>query len=160
MSARLAAALTFVVVGVALAGCGHTETHAALLRAPQPARTGDVELYVVDQAMPTRRFYEIAMVQAIGFGADANPEDVTKALASKAAALGCDAVVRVSIDLGYTRAHASGVCVKYLGPAVEGDAAPRPVLPTSAGANPAPPPMVPAPAPRLEPLPSSPNRGR
>ena len=160
MSARLAAALALAFGGVALAGCGHTEAHAALLRAPQPATTGNVELYVVDQAMPTRPFYEIAMVQAIGFGADANPEDVTRALAAKAAALGCDAVVRVSIDLGYTRAHASGVCVKYFGPALEGDAPPRPVLPPSPGANPAPPRMRPAPAPRLEPLPSSPNRGR
>jgi len=160
VSVRLTVALALALGGVALAGCGHTETHAALLRAPQPARAGDVELYVVDQAMPTRQFYEIAMVQAIGFGADANPEDVTKALATKAAALGCDAVVRVSIDLGYTRAHASGVCVKYFGPAVEGDAAPRPVLPTSSGANPVPPPMRPAPVPRLEPLPSSPNRAR
>lgn len=160
MSTRLAALPLLMVAGAALAGCGHTEAHAALLRAPQPATTGNVELYVADQAAPTRPFYEIAMVQAIGFGADANPEDVTKALVTKAAGLGCDAVVGVYIDLGYTRAHAAGVCVKYLGPAPEGDVAPRAVLPPGLGANPRPPPMRPAPAPRLEPLPSSPNRGR
>jgi len=144
----------------ALAGCGHTEAHAALLRAPQPPTGGRVELYVAEQAAPTRAFYEIAMVQAIGFGADANPEDVTKALVAKASALGCDAVVRVYIDIGYTRAHAAGVCVKYLEPAPAGEAAPPAVLPPPPAANPAPPPMRPAPAPRLEPLPSSPNRGR
>ena len=160
MSARLVSSAALLVVTAALAGCGHTETHAALLRAPQPATTGNVELYVIDQAAPTRPFYAIAMVQAIGFGADANPEDVTKALATKAAGLGCDAVVRVYIDMGYTRAHAAGVCVKYTGPAVEGEVTPPPVLPPGQGANPTPPPMRPAPAPRLEPLPSSPNQGR
>ena len=153
----LVAALAFVV----LAGCGHTETHAALLRAPQPATAGKVELYVADQAGPTRPFYELAIVQAIGFGSAANPEDVTRSLTEKGAALGCDAVVRVSIDVGYTRAHAAGVCVKYVGPAPEGEVAPRglPVLPP-AQPNRVPPSVRPAPAPRIEPLPSAPNQGR
>jgi hypothetical protein len=148
------------LASAALAGCGHTESHAALLRAPQAATSGKVELYVADQAPPTRPFYEVAIVQAIGFGADANPEDVTRSLTDKAAALGCDAVVRVYIDVGYTRAHAAGVCVKYLGPALEGEQAPRSTLPPAPPANPSPPPMRPAPAPRIEPLPSAPNRGR
>ena len=97
----------------ALAGCGHTETYAALLRAPQERTGRAVELYVEGQAPPPRPFYEIAIVQAVGFGAEATPEDVTRALTVKAAALGCDAVVRVSIDMGYTRAHAAGVCVRF-----------------------------------------------
>ncbi|MBX3190298.1 MAG: hypothetical protein KF819_25085 [Labilithrix sp.] len=140
-----------------LAGCGHTETHAAMLRAPQAPSTQPVELYVIDQAAPARPFYDIAIVQAIGFGNDANPEDIAKALSAKAASLGCDAVIRVSFDVGYSRAHGSGVCVKYLGP---GAAGPAPVLPPNPEANPAPPAMRPAPAPRIEPLPSAPNRGR
>ena len=149
------------LASAALAGCGHTESHAALLRAPQAPTAGKVELYVADQAAPTRPFYEVAIVQAIGFGADANPEDVAHALTDKAAALGCDAVVRAYIDIGYTRAHAAGVCVKYLAPAPEGEAPPpQSVLPPAQPANPSPPPMRPAPAPRLEPLPSAPNRGR
>ena len=109
---------------------------------------------------PTRPYYELAIVQAIGFGGDANPEDVTHSLTDKAAALGCDAVVRVHIDVGYTRAHAAGVCVKYFGPAPEGEVAPSGPLPPAPPANPTPPPMRPSPAPRLEPLPSSPNQGR
>ena len=159
MSARAGLLLTAVLGAVALAGCGHTEAHAALLRAPQAATAGRVELYVADQAGPMRPFYELAIVQAIGFGADANPEDVTRALTAKAAGLGCDAVVRVYIDVGYTRAHAAGVCVKYVGPAPEGEA-PRAVLPLAPPSNPAPPAVRPAPTPRLEPLPSSPNQGR
>lgn len=148
-------ALTAVV---ALAGCGHTETHVAMLRAPQaPTSARAVELYVADQAPPQRPFYDIGIVQAIGFGSEAGGEDVSRALTEKAAQLGCDAVVRVFIDVGYSRAHASGVCVKFLGP---GPAGPAAVLPPPRERNPPPPPMRPAPMPKLEPLPSAPNQGR
>jgi hypothetical protein len=150
--ARALAAVS-VTCAIAITGCGHIETHHALLRAPQPKSNRPAELYMVDQAEPERPFYEIALVQAIGFGSDANPEHVARALTDEGATLGCDAVIRVFIDLGYTRAHASGVCVKYL---AEGPAGPRPLLPPGAGKNPTPPPMRPIPAPRWEPLPSSP----
>jgi hypothetical protein len=139
---------------VLVAGCGHTETHQAMLRNAQPATGKPVELYMADQPTPSRPFYEIALVQAIGFGSDAHPEDVARALTDKAATLGCDAVVRTSIDLGYSRANAAGVCVKWLGP---GPAGPAPVLPPDPGKNPAPPsPTRVQPAPKIEPLPSSP----
>jgi hypothetical protein len=146
-----------VVLAMGAAGCGHTETHQAMLRAPEAPTGRPVELYMADQPTPTRPFYEIALVQAIGFGSESHPEDVVKALTEKAARLGCDAVLRTFIDQGYSRSHAAGVCVKWLGP---GPAASAPVLPPSAGANPPPPPVRPAPAPRLEGLPSSgPNQG-
>jgi hypothetical protein len=150
MSARRAALALALLV---LAGCGHTETHHALLRAPEPRTGRPVELYMADQAAPTRPYYEIALVQAMGFGGDATPEDVAQALVDKGGSLGCDAVMRVFIDLGYSRAHASGVCVKYL---ADGPAGPRPVLPPGHGANPPPPPTGPLNAPRWEPLPSAP----
>ncbi len=157
---RLSAFVTVTALTALTAtGCGHTETHAAMLRAPQPHTGKSVELYLADQAVPTRPFYDIAIVQAIGFGSDATPEDVTHGLTDKAAALGCDAVVRVFIDIGYARAHAAGVCVKYLGEAPPGtEPVPMPALP-----NPPKKPLPstrPAPAPRLEPLPSAPNQGR
>jgi hypothetical protein len=153
--------LTVTLAATVLAGCGHTETHVAMLRAPQPRTANAVELYLADQAVPARPFYDIAIVQAIGFGTDATPEDVTRGLTDKAAILGCDAVVRVFIDIGYSRAHAAGVCVKYLGEAPAGSQpVPMPTLPVAPGKNPPPPPMRPAPVPRLEPLPSAPNQGR
>ncbi len=152
-------AITLFAVG--LAGCGHIETHVAMLRAPQPRTTHAVELYLADQAVPARPFYDIAIVQSVGFGTEATPEEVTHGLTEKAEALGCDAVVRVFIDVGYSRAHAAGVCVKYLGDAPEGaPAAPTPVLPAAPPKKPPPPTMRPAPMPRLEPLPSAPNQGR
>jgi hypothetical protein len=109
-----------LVVALATAACGHTETHVAMLRAPQPRTDRAVEVYMADQPAPVRPYYEIALVQAIGSGTDATPEDIVSALTKKAAALGCDAVVRVFIDVGYSRAHAAGVCVRYLAPQPQG----------------------------------------
>ncbi|MBN9159717.1 MAG: hypothetical protein J0I07_02040 [Myxococcales bacterium] len=134
------------------AGCGHTETHQAMLRAPEQPTGRTVELYIAEQPLPARPFYEIALVQAVGFGNEAHPEDVARALTEKAGRLGCDAVLRTFIDQGYSRAHATVFCVKWLGP---GPAAPSPVLPPDRGANPSPPKVRPAPAPRIEPLPSA-----
>jgi hypothetical protein len=132
-------------------------THQVMLRPAEPAKPGPVELYLADQPMPERPFTELALVQAVGFGDEARPEDVARALTDSAGALGCDAVVRAFIDQGYSRAHASGVCIKWLAP---GPAGPEPLLPPAPAANPARPAMRPAPAPRLEPLPSSgPNQG-
>ena len=144
-------------LAAALVGCGHTETNAAMLRAPEAPPAHPVELYIADQAAPARPFYDIAIVQAIGFGADATPEDVARALTEKAGTLGCDAVVRVAIDIGYARAHAAGVCVKYLAP---GPAGPAPILPAPPSRGPAPVPSGSPTSPRMEPLPSSPPNGR
>lgn len=97
---------------LAAAGCGHTDTSVFLLRAPASSRPSAV-IFLADQPGPTRPYSEIAIVQAVGFGGDATAEDVTRALTDKAARLGCDAVARVFIDVGYSRAHAAGVCVRY-----------------------------------------------
>jgi hypothetical protein len=148
------ARVAFAAILFFLAGCGHTETHQAMLRSAQAPTGKPVELYMADQPTPARPFYEIAIVQAIGFGNDAHPEDLARALTEKAGALGCDAVVKTTIDLGYSRAHAAGVCVKWLAPGPE---APPAVLPPDPGKNPPPPPVRGAPAPKIEPLPSSPQ---
>lgn len=154
MKVALVLAMT---AGASLVGCGHVETHAAMLREPAPPTGRRVELYLAEQEAPARSLYDVAIVQAIGSGDDANPEAVTRALVERAGALGCDAVVRVTIDQGYSRAHAAGVCVKYLGP---GPAAPGVKLPDPPARNPTPPPLRPAPAPRIESFPSAPEQRR
>lgn len=136
----------------ALPACGHVETHEAMLHAAAPRAGSPVELYMADQPLPSRAFTEIAIVQAVGFGNKAEPEELAAALTARAAELGCDAVIRAAIDLGYSRGHAAGVCVRFTGP---GPAAPAPVLPHRSGANPTPPGTPPPLAPRWEPLPSS-----
>lgn len=139
-----------------LVACGHTEARQAMLRSAEAPTGRPVELYLAEQPLPARPFYEIALVQATGFGSEAHPEDLVRALTDRAGALGCDAVVRAFIDQGYSRSNATGVCVKWLAP---GPVAAAPVLPPDLTGG-KPPPIRPAPLPRIEPLPSAgPSQG-
>ncbi|MGH7285124.1 MAG: hypothetical protein ACRELY_26675 [Polyangiaceae bacterium] len=138
-----------IFVGFACAGCGSTEVHQILLREPTMQSRGQIEVYVVGGTPPRRPFYEVAYVQAIGHGSDADVEDVTRALANRGARLGCDAIVRVHVELGTTRAHASGVCVSWLPVRVNAEPLPAP------GAAPAPSPAPSAPAPEPTSAPAS-----
>jgi hypothetical protein len=110
---------------------------------------------MADMAIPARPYYEIALIQAVGFGSESHPEDIAEALTEKAAKLGCDAVVRVFLDQGYSRANASGVCVRWVGPPVAGAAPGRTTLVPSPAPSQPPSKIMPAPAPRMEPLPSA-----
>jgi len=104
----------FVAVGVLVAACGgHVDSHQALLRTAPPFER-PAFVYVEGQ-MPPGEFYELGLVQTIGFGSDADAEELVRVLAHDAAEAGCQAVVRVAIDMGTTRAHASGVCVRFVG---------------------------------------------
>jgi len=138
MTRALAAALLLAPL---LAGCGHVETHAILLRQPGPPTPG-AQIYFADQ-QPPRPFFEAGLVQAVGYGDDANLEDVAHALARRAASLGCDAVVRVHVDQGWARAHGFGVCVRW------SPTAPAPGPSLWPAPTPTPPP---APAPPDEPI--------
>ncbi|WP_394831922.1 hypothetical protein LVJ94_35940 [Pendulispora rubella] len=99
-----------------LMGCGgYTEVHEIVLRQPQPPTGRDVQLYVGNQS-PPQPFYEMALLQAIGFDGDSNVEDVTEALRERGRQLGCHALVRVRVELGYAMAHGYGVCVRWATP--------------------------------------------
>jgi hypothetical protein len=105
--------------------------HEVVLRSPG-APSPRAEVYFADQA-PPRPFYEVALLEAIGYGDDANLEDMADALAKRAGSLGCDAVVRVHVDQGWVRAHAFGVCIRW-SPAAP--AAPSTAVPGSAPGQP------------------------
>lgn len=152
-------AVLLFVGALAITGCGHVETHAAVLRPAEAPKKGRVELYLADQTAPTRPFYEIALVQAVGFGNEAHPESIADALTKKAGTLGCDAVVHASLDQGYGRAHAAGVCVKWAGPPTADESANAPLLPPDASKEGPRIPRRPAALPRIDPLPSAPPRG-
>lgn len=96
-----------------LVGCGHTDFSEVVLRTPTAAH-GPVPIWVKGKD-PTRPYYDVAIVQAVGSGAESDPEDVVGALAARGGQLGCDAVVRVDVTQGSGRTHAAGVCVKYTG---------------------------------------------
>jgi hypothetical protein len=127
------------IVLLSLAGCGYTETHEVVLRAPSRPSGQPVEIYMHGQA-PPRPFYEVALLQVVGHGSDANLEDVIKALTQRAASLGCDAIVRIQIDQGYSLTHGFGVCVHWLAPAPAPLPSPAPPGPAPQVAPPSPPP--------------------
>lgn len=135
------ASITSAAFAALLAGCGYTDMHEIVLRrAPnEPAREG-VDVYMAGQVVP-RPFYEIALLQAVGHGSDADREDLVRALTFRAHALGCDAIVQTQIDAGYSVANATAVCVHYTASVADAAATPKPA-PTS-----------PAPAPAPEPAP-------
>jgi len=55
----------------------------------------------------------LAIVQAMGDSSYATGESLTNALVRQARSLGCDAVVRVTVDTGRHSGHAAGVCVAW-----------------------------------------------
>jgi hypothetical protein len=114
-----------------LVGCGSTEVHQIFLRQPSLIENREIEVYVAG-APPKRAYYDVAILQVIGHGTDADVEHVTHALANRAGRLGCDAVLRVHVELGYGRAHGTGVCVVWA----------KTSAPASAPQNPAPPPTA------------------
>ncbi len=113
--ARLLSNALFAVFAVApsLAGCAHAESHAALFRPPSPPASS-VEIVSADTPV-SRPYTELGLVQAFGFGDAAATDEVVRELRARAASLGCDGVIRVRIDVGYTRSHAAGVCVRWDG---------------------------------------------
>lgn len=141
-----------LALAVSALACGRVDTHHALIRPPSAPKGRAIELYMLGQAAPARAYTEVALVQAVGFGSGANAEDVARGLSEKAASLGCDAVVRATVDLGYSRANGAGVCVTFV---EDGPPGPAPVLPADRGPNPRPPKAPPPLAPRMEPFPSS-----
>ncbi len=96
----------------ALSGCGYVEMHEAVLRPTTGPSSRPVELYVASQT-PSRPYYEVALLQAFGYGSDADVEDLTNALRSRAQELGCDGLLRVHFDMGRSMAHGYGVCVRW-----------------------------------------------
>lgn len=114
MSARSAPPGSIVVLALTgmLSGCGYVEMHEAVLRPTTGPASKPVELYVEAQS-PNRPYYEVALVEAFGYGSDADLEDLTAALQSRGQALGCDGLLRVHFDMGRSMAHGYGVCVRW-----------------------------------------------
>jgi len=92
------------------AACGFSERREVVFRmAPRTGRP--VEVYMVGQQAP-RPFDELGLLQIVSTGNQAEPEAVLAALSHRAEELGCDAMVRVRVDVGVTAAHGYGVCVR------------------------------------------------
>jgi hypothetical protein len=132
------------ILALLLTACGgYTESHEVVLREVPPPTGRRPELYF-DGRQPDQGYYDVALIQIVGYGGDAELEDVTRALVARGGELGCDAILRVHVDVGYSKGHAYGVCVRYAGtpaPAAQPLPAPPPV--PAPPAVPAPPPPQP-----------------
>lgn len=106
---RRALAMVALALPIFSAGCGALTMHHVLTGAPAPAFGGDVRVVMEGSEGPSG-FVEIAIVQAHGTGQNADLEHVIDGLRVRAAALGCDTIVRVRVDQGVSNASASGVC--------------------------------------------------
>jgi hypothetical protein len=104
------AAVASLALGVV--ACGHVDTHEVILRAPAPPSAEPVQVYFLGRS-PERAYYEVALLQAVGYGDAESLEAVVRALGERAARIGCDALVRVHVDQGWSRTHAFGVCVRW-----------------------------------------------
>ncbi len=103
------AAVAFLVA--CLGGCGSTTTHRFLVGPPMTPASTNVAVILDGSPLPPL-FVEVAIVQAVGRGTQADLEHVIDGLRREAAAVGCDAVIRVRIDQGATTASGTGVAVR------------------------------------------------
>lgn len=110
--ARRAAPLVLALLPALLAGCGTTELHEVVFRTAPPTHARCMPIYGAGEALP-RPADDLALLEVIARGTDMTRVHVERALAVRAAQLGCDAVVRESVQAGATAMHAYGVCVHW-----------------------------------------------
>lgn len=99
-----------VAIAASTAACGSLTLHRVMTgNAQQPIDPYAVRVLLADAAVPPS-FQEVAIVEAIGRGTDADLEHVVAGLRQEAAALGCTYVVHVRIDQGSGTATGTGTC--------------------------------------------------
>ena len=131
-----------LTLSVALfAGCGWTTTHVVMTGTAGAPYQGEVRIVLESAPVPTG-LEEVAIVQAVGRGMEADLEHILAGLKDQARTLGCDTVVRVHIDQGNGTASASGVAAR-----VRPATAPPAPASTPAPPSPVTPAAVPAAAP-------------
>lgn len=94
-----------------LGACGTTETHHVVTGSVGAPHGGAVQILMGDEAPPPG-LSEVALLQAIGRGTEADLEHVIGGLQEKARELGCTVVAKVKIDQGSSTASGTGVCLR------------------------------------------------
>jgi hypothetical protein len=92
------------------AGCGYTDVNRVMLGSPGATRPAEVTVTMEGSPMP-KYYTEVAILQAIGHGTHANLEHIVEALRLEAAALGCNAIVKVRVDQGSSQASGTAVAI-------------------------------------------------
>lgn len=102
---------TVIVWAAALTlGCGQTVVHRWMLAAPQRPTNAPVRVFSSRGATPPS--HEIALIEAVGTGNQAEGDLVLNALQREAMSLGCNGVVRVELAQGESTVVATGVAVQ------------------------------------------------
>ena len=99
-----------IALALSCAACASTTEAHHFRLGPPAAPTTRVDLF---DGVPARSYAEAGFVQAFAYGATAG-DPVVRALSNEARAMGCDAVVRVRLDLAEGIVHAAGVCVRWV----------------------------------------------
>ncbi len=123
-------ATALIALALAALGCGSTSTfHVITGTVGRPARN-DPRVFLAGATLPSN-YDEVAIVQAIGRGNQADLEHVIEGLRAEAASLGCDAVIGARSDHGDTQTSGTGVAVRWT-------AGPPPTASTSGSNTPSP----------------------
>jgi hypothetical protein len=102
--------LLAVAACAALAGCITLQTEHVLTGRARTPWSGEVKVSM-EGAQVAGEYEEVAIVTATGRAMDATLPAVVGALQQQAAALGCNAIIRVRYDRGAQAATATGVAV-------------------------------------------------
>ena len=79
-------------------------------------QTAAPEVGVFFTEVPERTFFEVGIVEAMGFGSDVKQQELVPELQRQAAAMGADAVYRIDVqrfDQSGAALYASAVAVRY-----------------------------------------------
>src|SRR5262249_37784434 len=101
-----------VLLAASLGACSYTTTSHVVTGTPGPARGGEIRIVMSGVEAPAG-FAEVAILQAVGVGGNADLPHLVRGLKAEAAALGCDVVINVKIDQGATAASATGVAGRF-----------------------------------------------
>ncbi|MEZ4410915.1 MAG: hypothetical protein R3A52_31225 [Polyangiales bacterium] len=100
----------WVVVAVALAGCGHTSVHRWVIGPVGAPSRVPARVFSARGATPPAA--EVALVEAVGTGTHADGDQAIEALRREAQSMGCDAVLRVEVAQGANTTVATGVAAR------------------------------------------------
>ena len=133
--------LIALLVLVFLTACSEVRTHHVVTGTPGAPTGGPVTTIMQGSPVPFA-YREVAILQAVGTGGDADLEHVVRGLQKEAASLGADAVINIQIDQGSGQASGTGIAVRRVAGPPAG-APPPPPAPAPAPASPAPAPPAP-----------------
>lgn len=104
--------LRLALVALLLAACGSTTTFRMVIGPAGPAHRRDVQVFLTSMPLPSD-YVEVAVVEAIGRGDQADVAHVMEGLRVEAATLGCDAVIHAQVDQGSTLVVGTAVAVRW-----------------------------------------------